>query len=75
MPPDEPEVVEIEVDDIELVDAYFEPIYDRLKEMGVPEDRMPTTVQIVSHLMELVPDEYLMRWLEAYAVAESPLQK
>ncbi len=69
------EVEVVDIDDIELVDEYFVPIYTKLGEMGVSPDRLPTTVQIVSHLMELVPEEYLDTWLEAYARAEAPLAK
>ena len=43
--------------------------------MQVSDDRMPTTIQIVSHLVEMVPEELMTDWLEAYARAEAPMIK
>ena len=66
------EVDEVEVDEIDLVDQYFNSIYGSLKEMGVPEDRLPTTVQVLSHVMECCDHSRLDAWMRAYAAAESP---
>ena len=71
---EEVEVDEIEVDEIELVDQYFNAIYGALKEMGVPDDRLPTTVQVLSHVMECCDQSRLDAWMRAYAAAESPVE-
>jgi len=68
---DEPEEHDAH-DEIDLVDGYFADIYAALNGYGVPEDRMPTTVQILSHVMECVDEARLDAWIQAYAVAESP---
>jgi len=71
MPDTEEEVVYIEDDDLErLVDDYFAGIYTDLGEMGVPEDRMPTSLQVLSHVMDCIDESRLKAWMEAYAAAE-----
>jgi len=66
------EIDEVEIDEIDLVDQYFNSIYEQLKERGVPEDRLPTTVQVLSHVMECCDNMRLEAWMRAYAAAESP---
>jgi hypothetical protein len=63
---------EVEVDELDLVDQYFNSVYSALKEMGVPDDRLPTTVQVLSHVMECCDQSRLDAWMRAYAAAESP---
>ena len=73
--PDEEVEYEDEDDFERLVDGYFTEIYSDLSERGVPEDRMPTTLQVLSHVMESVDSARLTAWVEAYSNVESPAVK
>lgn len=52
------------------IDAYFAPIYSKLESLGVPDDRMPTILQVLSHVMECVDQDVLDTWVAAYARVE-----
>ena len=76
--PEEDEDLEFadDEDDFErLVDNYFTEIYSDLSERGVPEDRMPTTLQVLSHVMESVDEARLKTWIEAYSNVEAPAKR
>jgi len=65
----------IEEDDFEsMVDAYFTEIYSELSERGVEEDRQPTTLQVLSHVMECVDEARLKAWMAAYAGVEGKVK-
>lgn len=69
------EYIEDEEDFERLVDHYFADIYSELSERGVPEDRQPTTLQVLSHVMECVDETRLKAWLEAYAACEGKAER
>jgi len=73
--PDEDVEYEDDDDFERLVDGYFSEIYSDLSERGVPEDRMPTTLQTLSHVMESIDEARLKAWIEAYAGVEAPAIK
>jgi len=70
------EVLYVEDDDDfeRLVDEYFAGIYSDLNEMGVPEDRMPATLQVLSHIMDCIDESRLRAWMQAYAAAEGKIE-
>jgi len=58
-------------DDFESeVDTYFTPYYHRLREFGVPENRMPTALHMLSHIIAAVDDDEFKKWMQAYAAVE-----
>jgi hypothetical protein len=61
----------MEEDDFETeVDAYFEPYYDNLRDKGVPENRLPTALHLLSHILDSVDMEIFGAWMESYAATE-----
>lgn len=74
--PEESESEWIADDDFEqLIDSYFMEIYSELSDRGVPEDRMPTTLQVLSHVMECVDESRLKAWMTAYAGVEGKAER
>lgn len=54
----------------EQTDRLLLPIYEELASKGVPEERMPTAILVVSHLVDYVDPHKLKAWIKAYAAAE-----
>lgn len=66
----------MEEDDFESeVDTYFEPYYAQLREMGVTENRLPTALHLLSHIIESVDKGLMESWMRAYANTEGQVSK
>ena len=72
---DDVEYIDDDEDFESLVDDYFKDIYSDLSDRGVPEDRQPTTLQVLSHIMESVDESRLRVWMEAYAMCEGKAER
>ena len=63
---------EIETD-LEIIERLLDPFYEKLIRMGIANERLPTVVQLVSHLVDFVDQSRLEAWLNAYAAAEGDI--
>jgi hypothetical protein len=48
----------------------LQPIYERLKAEGIPEERHPTLESLVSHLIEWADERKMERWIMRFARVE-----
>jgi hypothetical protein len=61
---------ETEESDLDIVERLLDPIYKGLTERGVPDERLPTIVQVISHLLDFADETRLNAWMQSYAAAE-----